>query len=155
MRNRKAPLIYQLLGTLLGIGYFPLAPATCASLIVCIVLWFLFTTPVTYIISIAILFALGVWIAFKLEPFWGEDNRRIVIDESIGMIITLFAVPQKFLYYAVGFFLFRFFDIVKPFPIGDSQKLKGGWGVVIDDVIAGMYSSIALWIFIYIFYRIA
>jgi len=150
----KAEIFYSIAGTLLGIGYIPLAPATAASIIVCILIWFLLKSPLTYLSLIIILFTLGVWISSKLVILWGEDNRRIVIDESVGMLITLFMIPQRILFFLIGFFLFRFFDIVKPYPINESQNLKNGWGVVMDDVIAGMYSSIILWIFIFFYHLI-
>lgn len=150
----KAEIFYSIVGTLLGIGYIPLAPATAASIIVCILIWFLLKSPLTYLSLIIILFTLGVWISSKLVILWGEDNRRIVIDESVGMLITLFMIPQRILFFLIGFFLFRFFDIVKPYPINESQNLKNGWGVVMDDVIAGMYSSIILWIFIFFYHLI-
>lgn len=150
-KEKKAPIFYSLIGTLLGVGYVPLAPATAASIIVCVIIWFLLKSSLIYLTLIITFFILGVWISTKLETFWGEDSRRIVIDESVGMFITLFGIPQKTLFFLIGFLLFRFFDIVKPYPIKESQRLKKGWGVVIDDVIAGMYSSILLWIFIFFY----
>lgn len=150
----RPPLLYVAAGTLLGIGFFPLAPATLASAILSIVVWFLFKHSVTYIISAALLFIIGLVVSSKLDPFWGEDDRRIVIDEVVGIIISLFFVPQKILFFAIGFLLFRFFDILKPYPVNTCQRLPKGWGVMMDDVVAGIYSNIVLWIFIIIFNRI-
>jgi len=153
-RKGSAPFLYSFIGTLSGIGYFPIAPATFASVVVCIVIWFLLRTQIIYISILLILFVLGVWISSRLENFWGIDSRKIVIDESVGMLVTLYAVPKNIFYFIIGFALFRFFDIVKPYPINVSQDLKKGWGVVTDDVIAGMYSSILLWLFIFLLHRI-
>jgi phosphatidylglycerophosphatase A len=89
-----------------------------------------------------------------MEDSWGADSHRIVIDEAVGIIITLFLVPHRIIFFVIGFLLFRFFDIIKPFPINSAQSLPGGWGVMLDDVVASLYSSITLWIFIIIFYRI-
>ena len=154
-KERKPPIFYSLAGTLLGTGYFPLAPATVASFIVCVIIWFLLTSSLlSYFITLLIVFVLSILISSKLETFWETDDRKIVIDEVVGMLITLFAIPQKFLFFLIGFLLFRFFDIVKPYPINQSQKLNKGWGIVIDDVIAGIYSSIILWIFIFLYHLI-
>jgi phosphatidylglycerophosphatase A len=151
--EERAPFLYMATATLLGTGYFPVAPATAASAIVCFVIWFFFKHPLTYVVSILVIFTIGIGVSSKLEHFWGKDDRRIVIDEVAGVIIALFLVPQKMIFFALGFLLFRFFDILKPYPINVAQNLPKGWGVVIDDVIAGIYSNILLWIFIIIFYR--
>ncbi len=132
-------------------GFFPIAPASFASAIVCVGIWFLLKSVLICLVSLVAIFAIGVWVSTKVEKLWGEDSKRIVIDESVGMTITLIAVPHKLLYFCIGFLLFRVFDILKPYPINISQRLKGGWGIVIDDVIAGMYSSIFLWIFIFVY----
>lgn len=145
------PLI--LIGTLFGIGYLPLAPASFASFIVCVIAWFAFHSLWYYVALIVILFCLGVWSSTELESRWNKDDRKIVIDEVVGMLIALFAVPHKVLFFLVAFLLFRFFDIVKPYPLKRVQELEKGWGVVMDDVVAGMYSSIFLWIFIFVYYR--
>lgn len=150
-KKEKPPIIYSIIGTFLGIGYFPFAPATAVSIALCIIIWFLLKSPLVYLVTLLVLFVLGVVVSSKLETIWGEDNRRIVIDESVGMLITLLVVPRKLLFFIIGFLFFRFFDILKPYPVNESQKLKKGWGVVMDDVIAGMYSGIILWIFIFVY----
>lgn len=150
----RAPLLYKAVATLMGIGYFPLAPATAASVILCFIIWFLFKHPLTYGAAAFSLLIIGIWTSSKLECFWGVDNRKIVIDEAVGIIITLFLVPHRILFFAVGFLLFRFFDILKPYPINISQHLPKGWGVMVDDIIAGIYSNIVLWGFIIIFHHI-
>lgn len=147
--EKKAPIFYTIIGTLFGIGYFPAAPATAASIVVCLIVWFLFKSTFLHFVSIIILFPCSVWVSSRLENFWEEDSRKIVIDEAVGMLITLFCIPQNIIFFIIGFFLFRFFDIVKPYPINVSQMSERGWGVVMDDVIAGMYSSILLWIIIF------
>lgn len=161
MKDRSAavteggvPFFHIATATLLGTGYVPVAPATAASGILCFVIWFLFKHPLTYAVSAVSLLTIGIWSASRLERTWGEDDRRIVIDEALGIIIALFLVPHKLLFFGIGFLLFRFFDILKPYPINISQQLPKGWGVVMDDLIAGIYSNIALWGFIVIFYRI-
>lgn len=92
-------------------------------------------------------FALGVWASGIYSVHKGvSDSGDIVIDEVAGQWLTLAFVPLDPLLYAVGFFLFRFFDVLKPFPAGwCDRNLKGGFGVMVDDMFAGLYSGILLW----------
>ena len=78
-----------------------------------------------------------------------KDDPRIVIDEIMGYLITMLWLPRTILFIILGFFLFRFFDIVKPPPIRLLEKAKGGYGVVLDDVLAGVYANIILQIISY------
>lgn len=88
---------------------------------------------------------LGVLSANALERVWGKDPSRIVVDEMVGVWIALLAVPEGNLLYALAaFVLFRFFDILKPFGIRKMEELPGGIGVMMDDVLAGIYSFILL-----------
>jgi len=145
-------IFYSIIASFLGVGYFPIAPATVASGILCIIIWFFLRSTFIYIGTLIILFPISVWVSTKAEKYWGKDSRKIVIDEVIGMLITLLFIPRTILFFGTGFILFRFFDIVKPFPIGHLQDFSKGWGVVMDDVIAGMYSGIILWIIVYFYY---
>ena len=90
------------------------------------------------------LFALGVWSANKVEAEWGEDSYRVVIDEVAGMCLTLCFVPVRWPYIAIGLLLFRFFDIAKPLGIRRMEHLSGGWGVMMDDMLAGVYANLLL-----------
>ena len=94
-------------------------------------------------VTLAIL-TLGIWSANKVEEKWGKDSSRVVIDEVAGMCITLLLVPIRWQYVLIGLVLFRFFDIAKPLYIRKMEKLNGGWGVMMDDVLAGIYSNIVL-----------
>jgi phosphatidylglycerophosphatase A len=91
-----------------------------------------------------VLFALGVWSANKVEPEWGEDSYRVVIDEVAGMCLTLCFVPVRWPYIAIGLLLFRFFDIAKPLGIRRMERLNSGWGVMMDDMLAGLYANLLL-----------
>ncbi len=82
--------------------------------------------------------------ADRVEEIWGKDHNRVVIDEVAGMCITLLLIPLKSQYTLTGLILFRFFDILKPFGIRKLESLPGGWGVMADDVLAGIYSNIIL-----------
>jgi phosphatidylglycerophosphatase A len=96
--------------------------------------------------------ALSIYIAGRAEIIYQKkDDQRIVIDEIIGLQITMLPVAINVLHLCVGFVLFRVFDILKPFPINNLQKLPGGWGVVMDDVAAGIYAGAVMLLLIYIF----
>ena len=91
-------------------------------------------------------FFVGVWASEEVEKEEGKDPSIVNIDEIIGMWIALIFLPSSLsiAWYVAGFFLFRAFDIVKPFPVGRSQRLKGGWGIMMDDLLAGLYTQIVL-----------
>ncbi len=132
-------------GSFFYTGFFPFAPATFATLIwaVC----YLFIPPagwIIHLIALLIMLPISIYISDVMEGYFGKDASVIVIDEFVGMQVTFFAIAPSPLTVLVGFLLFRIFDIAKPFPIGRSQKIRGGYGVVIDDVIAGLYSYIIL-----------
>jgi len=146
-------IFHKLIATGLGIGYIEKGAGTAAAIATCS-LWYLFQsgavndsflipTLVTIIITI-----IGIWSSNKVEIEWGKDHNRVVIDEIAGMCITLLYIPFSILYISIGFILFRFFDILKPLYIRKLESLKGGWGVMADDVLAGIYSNIVLQIVI-------
>jgi len=91
-----------------------------------------------------VLTAVGIWSATEVEHQWGKDNYRVVIDEIVGMCISLLFVPITVKSLLAGLFLFRLFDIAKPLGIRKLEKLKGGWGVMLDDVLAGLYANVLL-----------
>lgn len=93
--------------------------------------------------------ALGIWNGNIVEKDWGKDSSRVVIDEVAGMCIALVAIPVTIPYMIAGLGLFRFFDIAKPLYIRRMEKLPGGWGVMADDILAGVYANILLQIMVY------
>ena len=137
--------IVTLIGSFFYTGFFPFAPATFATFV-----WaacYLFIPPagwIVHLIALIVMLPVSIYIADVMEGYFGHDASVIVIDEFVGMQVTFFAIVPTPLTVLVGFLLFRVFDIVKPFPINKSQNLKGGYGVVVDDVIAGLYSYIVL-----------
>jgi phosphatidylglycerophosphatase A len=138
---------FLVLATGFGVGYSPVAPGTLGTLIAIPVYYFLSNIPSPiYEITLIGFFFLSVWISENAEIFFGKkDDQRIVIDEMMGFLITMLWVPKTILFVTIGFFLFRLFDILKPFPIRRLERgLKGGFGVVLDDVIAGVYVNIIL-----------
>ena len=94
----------------------------------------------------AVVFAVGVWSAGKAEKAFGRiDPGQVVIDEVMGQIITFIATPRiSRVGLIAGFILFRIFDIIKPFPARRCERFPGGWGIMLDDGVAGLYSLIAL-----------
>lgn len=130
-----------LLGSFFYTGFFPLAPASFASL-VWLAVW-LFVPGggwMTHWVAIVALLPVSIIVSSVMEKYYGEDASCIVIDEIVGMQVTLVLSPVTLKAGLVGYFLFRVFDIAKPFPVSRSQRLPGGWGVVVDDVLAGLYA---------------
>jgi phosphatidylglycerophosphatase A len=130
-----------------GVGYSAIAPGTLGTLITIPIYYFLsaIQSPI-YEVTLIAFFFLSVWISDNAEIFFGKkDDPRIVIDEMMGFLITMLWVPKTTLSIVAGFFLFRFFDIVKPYPIRRlERRWRGGYGVVLDDVMAGIYGNIVL-----------
>jgi phosphatidylglycerophosphatase A len=143
---------FKLIATSLGIGYIGKGAGTVAAVACCICWYFAWAggyPPViaAVIITAAITF-IGVWAGNMVEPLWGKDHQRVVIDEVSGMCISLLFIPVTIPYVLCGLFLFRLFDITKPFFIRQLEKLPGGWGVMADDVLAGIYANILLQIIV-------
>lgn len=114
---------------LLGGGASALGPAELAAWA-----WAAFTVAIT---------VAGVWAAGEGEKAHGRDANAIVVDETAGMAIALLFLPFGWQPLLAAFFFFRLFDIVKPFPANRAQNLRGGWGVMADDVVAGVYANLA------------
>jgi phosphatidylglycerophosphatase A len=147
----KENLPAKLISTFFFAGYFPFAPGTFGSLITLVIIWFLIPSFFYILIPISIgLFWLSVWSADRAEDIFGKDGSPIVIDEVTGMTISLVLVPNQIGCYLAAFFLFRFFDIVKPPPARNMERLKGGWGVTMDDVVAGVYANLSLQLILYL-----
>jgi phosphatidylglycerophosphatase A len=139
--------LFLLLATGFGVGYSPIAPGTLGTLIAIPIYFFLSNIPSPlYEITLVGFFFLSVWISENAETFFRKkDDQRIVIDEIVGFLVTMLWVQKTIRFVIIGFLLFRFFDILKPFPIRRlEKKLKGGYGVVLDDVMAGVYANITL-----------
>ncbi len=137
--------LVRVLASGLGTGFSPWAPGTAGSLLAAVIYWFVdVPTWWIYLTVLALGFFLGVFVSGKAEVLWGRDAGRIVIDEVVGMWVTMTFLPRAFWLLALGFFLFRGLDIWKPFPVRRSQRLRAGWGVMVDDLIAGCYVNILL-----------
>lgn len=135
-------------------GYFPVAPGTVGSFFAIVVLWLV--APVSWILLTVlsiIFFLAGVWAAAQSDRYWEtKDSGRINWDECVGMVVSMIYLPKIWVLFLAAFFLFRFFDILKPFPVRQAESFPGGWGVMLDDVLAGIYTNLVLQIgFRYIF----
>jgi phosphatidylglycerophosphatase A len=129
-------------------GYFPIAPGTvgsAAGLIVYLLVWWSGHSPLVEVGLIVALFAAGVWAGTTAERYFGGiDPGPIVLDEVVGMLITLAFIPVGLSGAIAGFFLFRVFDVIKPFPAGRLESLHGGFGVMADDAAAAIYANLSL-----------
>jgi phosphatidylglycerophosphatase A len=131
--------------TVLGVGYAPLAPGTFGSAAGLLVWWLLPASPAVQAAAIVALFAIGSWSGTVAERHFGKtDPGQVVIDEVMGMLITLFLVPVGWMGAFGAFLLFRIADVIKPFPANRLEHLPGGIGVMADDGMAAIYANLAL-----------
>ena len=140
-----------LLATAGGVGYLPFAPGTFGS-IVGVALWAVLRTSVAaQAVAIVVLFVLGSGSGSVAERHFGRtDPSQVVIDEVVGVLITLFLIPVGWAGAFLGFLLFRVSDIIKPFPSNRLEQLHGGFGVMADDAMAGVYANLSLRLLIWL-----
>lgn len=132
------------IATVLGAGYAPVAPGTVGSALTVLFLWLLPFSILGLTGFLVLVLVAGTWAADRAERLLGgKDPSAIVIDEVAGMTISLMLAPRNLGAYALAFLFFRIFDVLKPFPAYQSQRIGGGVGVMIDDVIAGFYALAA------------
>lgn len=148
--------IHKTIATFFGTGYSPFAPGTAGALLAAAIL-ILFDYFQIVIENLPLFFALiltttliGIYSTNQLLLDWGKDPSKVVIDEAIGMWISMFLVPFSYLNLFLAFVLFRIFDIYKPLGIRKLEKLNDGFGVMADDVLAGIYANIILQFIIYL-----
>ncbi len=129
-------------------GYFPIAPGTAGSavgLVVYALLRLAGAPPAWDLALIVVLFALGCWSGTVAERYFLKtDPGYVVLDEVIGMLVTLVFLPASWTIAIVGFFVFRVLDIIKPPPARQSERLHGGLGIMMDDLVSGIYSNLLL-----------
>ncbi len=138
--------MFKAIASVLGIGYIK-GGGTVAAAACCLAMYLapnqtLTTNPALASLLTVGLLGLGTWAAQRVEPAWGKDSYRVVIDEVAGVWVGLLGVPLTGPRLLVGLLLFRFFDIVKPLGIRKMEKLPGGFGVMLDDVLAGIYTAL-------------
>ena len=132
-------------------GYFPITPGTFGSIPPWLIAYFLIQDNQLWLtIAASAATIVSVWSAGEAEKELGHDARKIVIDEWAGMFITLLFVPYSLINYAIAFFVFRALDVVKIYPARLSEQLPAGWGVTMDDVVAGVQSNLVTHLIIWL-----
>lgn len=147
--------VIKILATFFGIGYLPFATGSLAAVAALAVYYFIKINPVIYTAVTLLLIFLGFWVSDRAERIFGKkDASQITIDDACGMLVALFLVPQKLAYIVAALFIYRLFDILKVPPIGRLEGLKGGAGVMLDDIVAGIYTNLILQTIRYTLYAI-
>jgi phosphatidylglycerophosphatase A len=128
------------------LGYSPFAPGTVGTMGAFAVYWWLLPDDWYFVLGAAALSAaVGIWAGGVAEKMWGKkDPGRVCVDEFAGYFVAVVFLPKTLVYAGLAFLLFRAFDIWKPFPAGRSQHLPGGWGIMADDLVAGLYANLVL-----------
>lgn len=140
---RRGGFFPRLFATFFYVGYLPKAPGTWASGISAIILYFIWPPQWYYQFpAIFAVFLFGIAMSGRAEEYYGHDAHRIVIDEVAGQMLALFMAPHKITAYVLAFLLFRLFDIVKLPPARQWESLRGGRGVMADDMAAGAYAAV-------------
>ena len=149
MKSAQKDQVIQVLATGFGAGLSPVAPGTMGTLVGLVIC--LFSYPLAWplrLLYVVAISAVSVYVAGQAEKLYGKkDDQRIVIDEIAGLQVTMLPVAITGLHLLLAFVLFRIFDIWKPFPLNHFQKFPGGWGVVADDLGAGVYGGLVLFLF--------
>ena len=139
------------LSTWFGSGLLPVAPGTFGALAAVPLVLVLNTIGMWYsALGLVIVTGIAIWASNLSRDLLGrEDPPEVVIDEVAGFLVTMFLLPRSWLALGLGFILFRFFDIIKPYPVKRLEKIQGGLGIVIDDLMAGLYANFAVRIFLF------
>jgi len=141
--------LYKIFISFFYLGYIKIAPGSIVSFIILCIYYFVpndFILQLYIVISVSVI---GFGLCFYHSTISEEkDPSFIVIDEVLGMLISLFMIPKSFLLYVASFILFRYFDIIKPSFIDKSQNVGNGIGIMLDDVISGFITVLILWGFI-------
>ena len=153
-KGKDFPIVPKLLATSFGAGFLPVAPGTWGAL-VAIVLWiplYIWASPsftvIATVCAAMIYFVAGTWASNVAEKYWGKDPVVACADETVGQWIALIPVNGLIPWWEIiiAFVLFRLFDIYKPLGIRTMEKLPRGWGMMADDILAGIYSAIILYV---------
>lgn len=139
--------LHKLIASVCGIGFVK-GGGTVASIVTCIIWYF---TPAgsfndyRQLFFTVVVCVVGTWSSDVVDAVWGHDSNKVVIDEVAGMMLTLLFIPVEVKYLAAGLILFRFFDISKVLFVRRMELLPKGYGVMADDVLAGVYAHVVLW----------
>lgn len=153
--NPKSQIPALVLASAFGVGFVPFAPGTFGSAVGLLVWWIVPASATAQGIAILALFVLGSWCGGVAERhFSGTDPKQVVIDEVMGMLITLFLNPVGWPGALGGFLLFRLFDVIKPWPSDRLELLHGGVGVMADDAMAAIYANLTLRVLLAVGHRV-
>jgi len=145
--------ISKTVATFFGVGYLPLAPGTWASMII-VVLYKLCLHKLSWSLYLLILFFFFLAGTFASTSYSSElndkDPRKIVVDEAVGQMLVLFRMKEGWLLLLASFLIFRFFDVVKIYPIKKAEALPQGWGIMMDDIVAAVYAGIIVHLYLLI-----
>lgn len=149
---RDIPFLLRCICTGFGAGYSPFIPGTVGTF-VALVFYLIpgFEAIPIMLSAIIIFFVIGTYGAARIEKKIGHDPGIIVIDEIVGMWVSLLFFPKIFTIIVAAFILFRIADIIKPWPARWCQRKSGGWAIMLDDVFAGIYVNITIWIVLFFF----
>ncbi len=144
--------VARFLGSCGGLGYFPFAPGTVTSFAAAVVYLLVpsLALPEVLLPSIAGVFLTGLLVSPVMEELYGHDPSRVTIDELAGQWVALLFLPHNWFVVLLGFVAFRFFDIVKPEPVNSAQRFPGGWGIMTDDILAGIYANLSVRIVVWV-----
>jgi phosphatidylglycerophosphatase A len=146
-------ILWRVIASFFGLGFFPVAPGTLTSLAIVLLYryWMGGWAWPFLLVSVLLVLVLGIPAAAAYSSELKKtDPRRVVIDEAAGQLLVFILVPPEWTLLIVGFLLFRFFDIVKPFPIRKAESLPGGWGIMADDVAAALPAKALLHVLMYL-----
>ncbi len=154
-RTSEFPIIPRLIATSFGAGFLPVAPGTWGAIVAIILwlpLWLLCHNPMTVFwvtLAATVVYNIpGTWASTMSEKYWGKDPVVACADETVGQWLTMLplsALPQSHWWeILLALALFRFFDIFKPLGIRSMERFPGGWGMMADDLLAGLYSAVIL-----------
>ncbi len=149
----KTDLLIRLYVTFFFLGNSPVAPGTAGTLGAILLFFFLtFVSFPIYSVFLLILTAFSIFMSsLAVKIYNSKDPGQIVIDEVCGFLFTMVLIPFSWGYVITGFLLFRILDILKPYPIRNIEKLRDGYGIVLDDVLAGIYANILMQIIIRVY----
>lgn len=151
----KINFFEKLIGSGFFTGYIPFSSGTFGSLAGLIIYYIPgFEKPFILIPAIILFTFYGIYVGTKFEKVYGEDPSECTIDEVVGMWISLLFVPKNLTISIIAFLIWRFFDITKPSPARQMEKLNGGLGIMMDDVVAGFYSLVLVHLILFIFVRL-
>jgi len=150
MNTKTKEFLVKFIATGYGSGYAPIIPGTFGTLAAFPIFWAMtyLIFPV-YIAVTVIISLIGIWAAGEAEKLFGvKDPHPVVIDEIAGLLTAMLFLPFQIKYLLIAFVIFRVFDVLKPWPCFQIQSLDGGWGIMLDDLIAGLYTGGSIWLFV-------